>query len=67
MLTWCVGMTNATGHRVERYIAALLVGRGLLDPEVGMAVGNDSDIVAALQILGGSRGGNTGWTQVPLT
>lgn len=20
VLTWCVGMTNATGHRVERYI-----------------------------------------------
>lgn len=20
VLTWCVGMTNATGHKVERYI-----------------------------------------------
>ena len=20
VLTWCVGMTNSTGHRVERYI-----------------------------------------------
>ncbi len=37
-----------------RYVAALLVARGLLDPEVGMAVGNDPDILAALQILAGA-------------
>lgn len=36
-----------------RYVAALLVARGLLDPGMGDMLANDPDLLAALQILGG--------------
>ena len=37
-----------------RYVAALLVARGLLDPGMGDVLANDPDLASALQILAGA-------------
>ncbi|HWJ89112.1 MAG TPA: hypothetical protein VNS12_13675 [Pelagibacterium sp.] len=36
-----------------RYVAALLVARGLLDPGMGDMLANDPDLLSALQVLAG--------------
>lgn len=56
-------MTAVVARIALRYVAAALIAKGLLAPEMGAQITNDPDLAAALQVILGllSAGAAEGW------